>query len=89
MGSSVKFGSRINGSFSKKIIMGQFLSRKKDKTVEGGSEGCLAKDQTFYVFFSGTLPLGSLLFDTISPGNNKRSKFSKSDKSFHLSMGRG
>ena len=37
--------------------MGQFFFCKKDQTGVGGSEGgCLAKDQTFSVFFR-TLPL--------------------------------
>ena len=51
MGPSVKFVSRINGSFSKKKYGSIIFSRKKDQTGGGGSEGCLAKDQTFSVFF--------------------------------------
>ena len=50
MGPSVKFVSCINGSFSKKKIMGHFFIRKNTKTW-GGVEGGLAKHQTFYLIF--------------------------------------
>ena len=50
MGPSVKFVSRINGSFSK-TIMGNFFSRKKGQTGRGGSEGGLSKWHNFSVFF--------------------------------------
>ena len=54
MGPSVKFVSCINGSFSKKKIMGHFFIRKKTKLV--GVEGSLANYQTFYMIFFATFP---------------------------------
>ena len=50
MGPSVKFVSRTNGSFSKKILV-NFFSRKKGQTGRGGSEGGLSKWHNFSVFF--------------------------------------
>ena len=52
MGPSVKFVSRINGSFSKKIWVNYF-SRKKDETGGGGPRGVWQKTRLF-PFFSRT-----------------------------------
>ena len=54
MGPSVKFVSAIVDAFSNKKNGGHFFSPKK--TNPGGSEGGLAKDQTFSGFFFGYLP---------------------------------
>ena len=57
MGPSVKFVSRINGSFSEKIIMGNFFFAKKN-----GGEGGLAEYHTFSVFSSSSEPFPKLYF---------------------------
>ena len=51
MGPSVKFVSRINGSFSKKKIMGQFFIRKNTKPGGGGGRGRFGKSPDFSAFF--------------------------------------
>ena len=53
MGSSVKFVSRINGSFSKKNHGSFFFIKMPKPGGEGGggSEGGLAKDHTFFYPF--------------------------------------
>ena len=56
MGPSVKFVSRINGSFSKKIWV-KFFRKKYQTGVGGGVRGGLGKRPHFLRFFSGTLPL--------------------------------
>ena len=57
MGPSVKFVSAIIDAFSNKKMGVNFFSPIKDQTGGGGSEGGLAKDQTFSGFFFGNLPL--------------------------------
>ena len=57
MGPSVKFVSRINGSFSKENYWSIFFLGKKGKRGGRGSEGGLSKTQFFPLFFFGTLPL--------------------------------
>ena len=60
MGPSVKFVSRINGSFSKKV-MGQLFFGKKTK---GGIRVGFGKIPHFFrFFFFGTLPL-SICYNT-------------------------
>ena len=57
MGPSVKFVSRINGSFSPQKIMGQLFSRKKGQTGgKGGPRGVCQKGTIFPDFFFGALP---------------------------------
>ena len=58
MGPSVKFVSRMNGLFSKKLLRVNFFSRKKDQTGGLGSEGSLAKDEIYYVFMEPLPKLG-------------------------------
>ena len=59
MGPSVKFVSRIDVSFSKKLLVNFFLGKKGKPGAggPGGSEGGLSKGHNFSGFF-GTLPLG-------------------------------
>ena len=59
MGPSVKFVSRINGSFSKKN-MGQLFSLVKKTKPEGGVRGVFGKRPDFFRFFPGPLPLAIL-----------------------------
>ena len=57
MGPSVKFVSRINGSFSPQKIMGQLFSRKKGQTGgKGGPRGVCQKGTIFPDFFSAPFP---------------------------------
>ena len=60
MGPSVKFVSRINGSFYPQK-MGQFFSRKKGQT-EGDPRGFVKRAQFFRVFFRHP-SLNSLIFN--------------------------
>ena len=58
----VKFVSAYIDAFFNKKNGGQIFSPKKDQT-RGGSDGGLAKDQTFFrIFFLGILPLCRQLF---------------------------
>ena len=57
IGPSVKFVSRINGSFSPKKMMDQlFFRKKKAKPGGGGSEAGLAKSDNFPGFFLDPFP---------------------------------